>query len=128
MGLGVCQMPSIIIVKENAMNNPGKYLKSIRKKLGLGVKAVYSQTGVGDSTIRRIEEGDTKNPPASQLKTLANFYGIDVIELYKAYGYLDENDLNRKTICFENTEFLSDEAVASIQGLINLLTEKRTQK
>ena len=110
------------------MNNPGHYLKSIRKKLGLGVKAVYSQTGVGDSTIRRIEEGDTKNPPASQLKALANFYGIDVIELYKAYGYLDENDLNRKTICFENTEFLSDEAVASIQGLINLLSEKRTQK
>ena len=31
------------------MNNPGHYLKSIRKKLGLGVKAVYSQTGVGDS-------------------------------------------------------------------------------
>ena len=44
-------------MKENVMNNPGQYLKSIRKKLGLGVKAVYMQTGVGDSTIRRIEEG-----------------------------------------------------------------------
>ena len=47
-------------MKENVMNNPGQYLKSIRKKLGLGVKAVYMQTGVGDSTIRRIEEGTTK--------------------------------------------------------------------
>ena len=39
------------------MNNPGQYLKIIREKRGLGVKAVYSKTGVGDSTIRRIEEG-----------------------------------------------------------------------
>lgn len=108
------------------MNNPGQYLKSIREKLGLGVKAVYSKTGVGDSTIRRIEEGTTKNPPATQLKALANFYKIDVIELYKAYGYLDANDLERKTIYFENTEFLSEEAISSIQRIINLLTEKRT--
>ena len=54
------------------MNNPGQYLKIIREKRGLGVKAVYSKTGVGDSTIRRIEEGKTKFPPAAQLKTLAN--------------------------------------------------------
>ena len=40
-------------MKENVMNNPGQYLKSIRKKLGLGVKAVYMQTGVGDSTSHR---------------------------------------------------------------------------
>lgn len=110
------------------MNNPGQYLKFLREKLGLGVKTVYSKTGVGDSTIRRIEEGITKNPPAPQLKALANFYGIDVIELYKAYGYLDDDDLERKTVCFENSEFLTDEAIASIQELINLLTEKRTQK
>lgn len=113
-------------MKENVMNNPGQYLKSIRKKLGYGVKTVYAKTGVGDSTIRRIEEGTTKNPPASQLKALANFYKIDVVELYKAYGYLDENDIERKTICFENAECLSNEAIASIQGLINLLAEKRT--
>ena len=31
------------------MNNPGQYLKMIREKRGLGVKAVYSKTGVGDS-------------------------------------------------------------------------------
>ena len=78
-------------MKENVMNNPGQYLKSIRKKLGLGVKAVYMQTGVGDSTIRRIEEGTTKFPPAAQLKTLANFYNINLIELYKS---------NRKLIIF----------------------------
>lgn len=41
------------------MNDPGKYLKSFRKQLKLGVKAVYAKTGVGDSTIRRIEEGAT---------------------------------------------------------------------
>lgn len=107
------------------MNNPGQYLKSVREKLGFGVKAVYMKTGVGDSTIRRIEEGITKNPPAAQLKSLANFYGIDVIDLYKAYGYLDENDIEGNHICFENTEFLSDDAISSIQGLINLLIEKR---
>lgn len=107
------------------MNNPGQFLKSVRKKLGLGVKAVYMKTGVGDSTIRRIEEGTTKNPPAAQLKTLANFYGINVIDLYKAYGYLDENDIEDNHNCFENTDFLNDDAISSIQKLINLLIEKR---
>ena len=96
-------------MKESVMNNPGQYLKSIRKKRGYGVKTVYKKTGVGDSTIRRIEEGKTKFPPAAQLKTLANFYNINLIELYKA-----------------NAEFLDEESRSSIQGLINLLAEKRT--
>ena len=110
------------------MNNPGQYLKSIREKRGLGVKAVYAKTGVGDSTIRRIEEGKTQFPPAIQLKILANFYGINLIELYKAYGYLDEVDINCKDNYFENTEFLDEDAAFHIQGIINLLTEKRTLK
>ena len=58
----------------------------------------------------------------------ANFYGINLIELYKAYGYLDDIDIDCKNNCFENTELLSDDAVSHIQGLINLLTEKRTLK
>mgnify|MGYP001062952809 CR=1 FL=1 len=109
------------------MNNPGQYLKSIRKKLGLGVKAVYMQTGVGDSTIRRIEEGITKFPPAAQLKALANFYNINLIELYKAYGYLDETDINFQNDCFENNRSIlcKNQRKRSIQGLINLLAEKR---
>ena len=115
-------------MKERVMNNPGKYLKEIREKRGLGVKAVYAKTGVGDSTIRRIEEGKTKFPPAAQLKVLASFYGINLIELYKAYGYLDNTDIDCKNNCFENAEFLSEEAASYIQGLINLLTEKRTMK
>ena len=102
-------------MKENIMNNPGQYLKKVREKRGLGVKAVYSQTGVGDSTIRRIEEGKTKFPPAAQLKSLANFYGINLIELYKAYGYLDDTDIDCKNNCFENTELLNDDAVSHIQ-------------
>lgn len=51
------------------MNNPGQYLKSVRKNKGLGVKAVYKCTGIGDSTIRRIEEGKTKKSPAADFGT-----------------------------------------------------------
>lgn len=110
------------------MNNPGQYLKNVREKHGFGVKKVYTQTGVGDSTIRRIEEGKTKFPPATQLKALANFYGINLIELYKAYGYLDEKDIDCPNTYFENVDFLSEEAISYIQGLINLLTETRIIK
>lgn len=106
------------------MNNPGSYLKSYRKKLDIGLKTVYLKTGVGDSTIRRIEEGITKKPPALQLKSLANFYGIDIIEIYKAYGYLDDTDFERKIVHFDNSELLTDEAIASIQEIINILTRK----
>ena len=42
--------------------------------------------------------------------------------------YLDDTDIDCKNNCFENTELLNDDAVSHIQGLINLLTEKRTLK
>lgn len=110
------------------MDNPGKYLKYIRKKRNLGVKAVYCKTGVGDSTIRNIEEGRIQNPSANHLKALADFYNINIVELYKAYGYLNEDDLKRKTVYFENADVLTDKEIATIQEIINLLAEKRTRK
>ena len=50
------------------------------------------------------------------------------MELYKAYGYLDDKDLERKIVCFDNSELLEDKAIASIQEIINLLTRKRIQE
>lgn len=108
------------------MNNPGEYLKSIREEKHLGVKTVYAATGVGDSTIRSIETGETQAPSALHLKKLADYYHIDVISLYFSYGYLDENDIKSFSHFFQNTEFLNKEEIESVQKIINLLCRKRS--
>lgn len=109
------------------MNNPGQYLKLTREEKHLGVKSVYNATGVGDSTIRGIETGENQFPSAIHLKKLADFYCIDVIPLYFAYGYLSESDINNFNQFFQNTEFLNKEEIDSIQNMINLLVRKKEQ-
>lgn len=107
------------------MNNPGQYLKLTREKKKLGVKTVYKATGVGDSTLRRIETGEIQAPSALHLKKLANYYDIDVIPLYFAYGYLDKADIQSFECFFQNTEFLDSEEINSIQNMINLLVKEK---
>lgn len=105
--------------------NPGEYLESKRKEKKLGVKAVYKATGVGDSTLRSIEKGDIKSPCALHLKKLADYYDIDVIPLYKSYGYLDNEDLESYKKCYKNTELLNEEEMNTIQTMINLLVKEK---
>lgn len=109
------------------MNNPGEYLKTIRLEKNLGVKRVYKETGVGDSTIRRIETGEIESPAAKHLKALASYYNIDVIELYCSYGYLSNLDVETYKRCFRNTDQLTKTEIDTIQNLIDLLIEKKVQ-
>lgn len=104
--------------------NPGKYLQDIRKRKNLGVKTVYKATGVGDSTLRRIEKGEIKTPSAIHLKKLANYYDIDVIPLYLAYGYLIDQDLQSYVKCYKNTEFLNEKQNNMIQEMINMFAKE----
>jgi transcriptional regulator with XRE-family HTH domain len=107
--------------------NPGKYLQTTRENKNLGVKTVYKATGIGDSTIRRIENGEIKSPSAVYLKKLANYYDIDVIPLYLAYGYLIDQDLQSYVKCYKNTESLSEKENYVIQEIINLLVKEKEQ-
>ncbi len=104
---------------------PGKRLQNARTNLGYGVKTVYKETGVGDSTIRRIESGNCNDPSAKHLHALADFYNMDVIQLYKDYGYLNEDDTSCYCKIFKNAELLTDDEIKVVQDMIDILTKTR---
>ena len=107
------------------MNTLGMLLKSIRDAHKYSLNDVYKATGIHDSTLSRIENGTTTEPPARQLKKLASFYQTDVIPLYLACGYLEEDDLSSFQRCFPGVELLSSEEIDLIQAQIELYVKNR---
>lgn len=108
------------------MNELGVVLSRMRNDAKLSLKDVYKATGISDSKLSRIEQGkNTSQPAPDVLKTLSKLYGVDLIELYLAAGYLDANDLCSYERVFQNVELLTPDEKESIQTQINLFTKDR---
>lgn len=107
------------------MNGIGDFLKQARNKCSLSLDDVHEQCGITDSKLSKFEREIGRSPSPSELRKLANLYGISVITLYIMAGYLNQNDLNEYQLVFKNTELLNPEEIANIQTQINLLTKGR---
>lgn len=70
------------------MNELAKYLKELRDDLS--IRAVAEGTGISNAYLSQLESGKRKNPHPNELKKLAKFYEIPVVEFFKRAGYLDE--------------------------------------
>lgn len=67
--------------------NFGKYLIWLREKAGHSQASLAKVSGVWNSTIARIESGQTSNPDPSTLEKLAPFLKVSKEELLIAAGY-----------------------------------------
>ena len=65
----------------------GPLLKRLRGDASL--RDVRGMTGISNSYLSQIERGD-RRPGPSVLKRLASLYGVDVQDLLKRAGYLDD--------------------------------------
>jgi transcriptional regulator with XRE-family HTH domain len=65
----------------------GPLLKRLRRDTSL--RDVRGMTGISNSYLSQIERGD-RRPGPSVLKRLASLYGVDVQDLLKRAGYLDD--------------------------------------
>ena len=65
----------------------GPLLKRLRGDSSL--RDVRRMTGISNSYLSQIERGD-RRPGPSVLKRLASLYGVDVQDLLKRAGYLDD--------------------------------------
>lgn len=106
------------------MSNVGQYLKKTRLALNRSLKNVYFATGISDSILSRIENGDNGEPSPGQLKKLSVLYGISVIDLYLMCGYVDQNDLKQFQQCFNGVYSLTDEEKQLIQKQIDIFNRK----
>ncbi len=107
------------------MNNIGAYLKELRKKSGLSLKEVHSKSGITDSKLSRIERNEGTPLSAAELRLLAELYDIEVVQLYIAMGYLNEEDLYAYTLVFRNSDLLTEEERHHIQEQIDLFIKGR---
>ena len=104
----------------------GEYLKEIRLQKKLSLKDVYKLTGISDSKLSRIETGTNASDPApSILQALSNLYSINLIELYRMAGYLDEEALSSYKQVFHNVNLLTEDERNHIQAHIDLFTKGR---
>lgn len=108
------------------MDGLGEYLKSIRLAKGISLKEVYKQTGISDSKLSRIENGNNASETApSILQSLARLYDINLVELYIRAGYLDEEALSSYQKVFNHVDLLSEDERNHIQTQIDLFTKGR---
>lgn len=107
------------------MNNIGAYLKEQRNRRHLSLKDVYDQCGITDSRLSRQERGDGQILKLTELRKLAQLYGIGVVPLYIMAGYLNAQDLADYQLVFKNADLLNAEEKQSIQTQINLLVKGR---
>ena len=69
----------------------GEMIKKRREKLGFSQRQLAYLSGVSNTEIKRIEDGDRKQPSQEILKKLATPLRINYEELLKAAGYYVSN-------------------------------------
>ena len=98
------------------MNNLGKRLKERREQLKYSLKEVSVKTGITDSRLCRIENGQYPCQ-AGDLKQLGTLF-LDA-------GFLDKKDIEIYQHVFSDVSELDDEEREHIQWLISHLAKKK---
>ncbi len=110
------------------MNGLGTMLRELRKDAGMSLKDVYKAVGISDSKLNRIENGTNASEAApSILKALAKLYNVNLVDLYLAAGYLDDEALSSYERTFSGVDLLTDDEKQHIQKQIDLFTKGRKQ-
>lgn len=76
----------------------GRYLKNIRDNKSLSLREVNKITDISYTHLNMIENGKRNVTPAL-LKSLANLYNVDYLDLYEKAGYIDlvkNEEINNK--------------------------------
>ena len=108
------------------MNELGELLRKLRNDSSKTLEEIYTQTGITDSRLRRTERGMNEAGPSFEtLKALSVCYNANLVDLYLAAGYLNQESLSSYQRVFNNTEYLTEEEMENIQEQINLIAKRR---
>ena len=65
----------------------GRYLRSLRQRQALTLRAVEKETAVSNAYLSQLEGGKIRNPSPTVLHRLSRFYGSSYATLMKSAGY-----------------------------------------
>jgi transcriptional regulator with XRE-family HTH domain len=69
----------------------GESLKRARKNINLTLRQVEDSLDISNAYLSQLENNKIKKPSADVLYKLSNLYRIDLSELLKASGIIEEN-------------------------------------
>lgn len=105
----------------------GKYLNKIRTDKDISLREVYKRTGITFSHLSMIENGKRNVTPAL-LRTLAELYNTDYIDLYEKAGYIDliEDEKLRKlgAIPLSNFDMVEIPVVGTVKAGYDYLAQE----
>jgi transcriptional regulator with XRE-family HTH domain len=110
----------------------GPYLRTLRKAAALTVRQVQEECvrrgwGVTNGYVSHLELGKVKYPNPNILRTLADCYGADYLELMRRAGYPvpAPSDGGCDHVVFAGAEHLSEDERADVQDIITLKLRRR---
>ena len=77
--------------EKDATETLGQYITRLRKEKGYSQRKLALLSGISNTTINRIESGETPNPDAPTLKALAEVLGLEETTLLIAAGYIKDS-------------------------------------
>ena len=98
----------------------GERLKALREMNGLEIETLSEKIKIGTSRLTQLESDGIDTSP-EELRLLAKFYRIPLVELFCAAGYLTEDDLLQYQRVFSGTELLTEDEKYHIQEFIHIL-------
>jgi len=74
------------------VSNIGKFIKGLREKKGFSQRQLAYLSGVSNTEISRIENGERKKPDIEILQKIARPLGVNYKTLYVVAGYVKNED------------------------------------
>ena len=108
-----------------SMLNIGDYLKMLRTSRGISLKDLSKKVGATDSILYRLENNQIPTNFSKIFRSLANYYGINVITLYLKSNLITQEDLNN--FIFKNCDELTKEEIKHIQDEIDFINSLKNK-
>ena len=103
----------------------GNYLRNLRTSRDMSLKDLSEEIGVTDSILCRLENDQIPTNFSRIFKSLANYYGINVITLYLKSNSITQEDLNN--FIFKNCDELTKEEIKHIQDEIDFINSLKNK-
>lgn len=84
-------------------------IRKLREEKGMTIADLATKTNISQTLLKKIESGEKRSPGISVIKDLAKGLSVDYIDLFIAYGYLEEKDLINRALATYTTEALQRE-------------------
>lgn len=103
----------------------GRYLRRHREALGLSVRDLEAQCGVGNSVIVRFENGGINRPDPDKLARISRALGVSLNEVLAAGGVTSGVDLPNLPVYLRSRyDQLPDEAVEQMSRYFDRLARQ----